>query len=180
MRGWRACSSRTCDLAACAGAATGATSLVTNSRYTAGQIRAAYGREANVVRCGVPDRILAAAGPLPPRHLLSVGQLIARKGHDLVIAAAARTRRRWPVLVMSSREDLGERRRLHALAAAASVPLDIRVAASDDELVEAVATIWPQYALANCAMAVWCEARKSLTLGRRSRSQSARARSGAS
>lgn len=122
------------------GAATGATSLVTNSLYTAAQIRAAYGREARIVRCGVPDRILAAAGPLPPRHLLSVGQLIARKGHDLVIAAAARARRRWPVLVISSREDLGERRRLQALAAAASVSLEIRVAASDDELVEAYRT----------------------------------------
>ncbi len=120
-----------------AGAAAGATSLVTNSRYMAGQIRAAYGREARVVPCGVADRFLGAGDRLPPRHLLSVGQLIQRKGHDLVIAAAARTRRRWPVLVVSPRDDAEERRRLHALAADAYVPLAIRVGSSDDDLLEA-------------------------------------------
>ncbi len=118
-------------------AAAGATSLVTNSRYSARQIRTAYGREASIVPCGVPDRFLVAREQLPPRHLLSVGQLIARKGHDLVIAAAARTSRRWPVLVMSPREDAEESHRLHALAADVGVQLDIRVAARDDELLEA-------------------------------------------
>lgn len=129
-----------------AAAAAAATMLATNSRHTARGIRMAYGREAHIVPCGVADRFLVSAAPAPARFVLSVGQLIPSKGHELVVAAAARTRRRWPVVVIAPRPNDEESRRLRALAAAASVPLEIRVDVGDDELFEAyraaVATLY--------------------------------------
>lgn len=109
--------------------------LVTNSRFTAGRVRAAYGREATPLPLGVPDRFR------PPRqrpedggHVLSVGALIATKGHDLVVEAAALAARRRRVLVVAPRPDAGEERRLRTLARERGVDLDVRTEISDGDL----------------------------------------------
>lgn len=112
--------------------------IATNSRYTAEAIRAAYGREAEPVVLGVAPEF-AQTPPGAPRHLLSVGTLIPSKGHDLVIRAAARTARRWPVVIVGTRGQDGERERLQELADEEGVELDVRQGISDDELRRAYA-----------------------------------------
>ncbi|GAA3248350.1 glycosyltransferase [Dactylosporangium siamense] len=108
--------------------------VATNSRYTAGQIRRAYGRTADVVPCGVPS--FMAPGPsAAAHHLLSVGAMIASKGHDLVIQAAALCRLQLPVIVVAHRGDAIEEQRLHTLARGSGVPLQIKIGVSDQELV---------------------------------------------
>ncbi|HZO36457.1 MAG TPA: glycosyltransferase family 4 protein [Solirubrobacteraceae bacterium] len=110
-----------------------ASHLCTNSRHSAARILSAYGREAEVAPMGVP----AAFGPNGEpsgERVVSVGALIPTKGHDLVIQAAGVARTRRPVTVVAPRADPAEQRRLHAIAEAAGVSLDVRVAISDEEL----------------------------------------------
>jgi glycosyltransferase involved in cell wall biosynthesis len=110
-----------------------ATRLATNSRFSATEIARAYGREAVVVPMGVGERFIGASAP-PGRYLLSVGSLIPSKGHDLVIAAAARAARRPSVVVVAPHPDRDEATRLERLAGAAGVELDVRTGISDSEL----------------------------------------------
>lgn len=122
-----------------------ARALITNSAFTAAQIRRVYGRIADIVPLGVAG-VFGAASPRAPAHVLSVGALIASKGHELVIAAAARAARRWPVVVVSPRPDGDHAARLQASARRHAVDLHIRVAISDRELADcyasAVATVY--------------------------------------
>lgn len=108
--------------------------LVTNSRYTAGEIARAYGRVAQPIPLGVP----LGFTPVPPEdaqdYLLSVGTLIGTKGHDLAIEAIGRTRGRRPLRIIAPRRNQPEERRLIDLAAHHRVELDIRAGISDDEL----------------------------------------------
>jgi len=129
-------------------AARSATALITNSAYTATTIRAAYGREARPVPFGVNEIFTPAQTPAPPRHVLSVGALVASKGHDLVIEAAARTTRGWPVVVVAPRADPHEEARLERAARKLDVALDLRVGISDEELRELYRT-----AVATCYLA---------------------------
>jgi glycosyltransferase involved in cell wall biosynthesis len=111
-----------------------ADAVATNSRYTAGRILAAYGRPAQVLPCGVPDRMT----PDPyaqPRHLLSVGSLIPGKGHDLVIEAAALSGLGLPVVIVAHHGEPAEEDRLHTIARRNGVQLRIRTGISDDDLV---------------------------------------------
>ena len=71
---------------------------------------------------GVSEVFRTAPDPLAPRHLLSVGKLIAGKGHERVIDAAAHARHRWPVVVAAGGEQdrpaevgLAARARLHGV-----------------------------------------------------------------
>lgn len=112
-----------------------ATSLATNSAFTARSIRRAYGREAAVLPMGVPDGFTPGADP--PRHLLSVGTLIPDKGHELVLEAAALGRRRLPVLVVAPRPDRAGERHLRALAARLGVELEVAIGITDAQLVDA-------------------------------------------
>ena len=122
-----------------------ASAVVTNSSFSAGQIRRVYGRETEVIPMGVPDACFAAP-PLPAAHVLSVGTLIPSKRHDVAIAAAARATRRWPVVIVAPRPDPQEAQRLLSLARDAGVRLDIRVGISDQELAAtyaaAIATVY--------------------------------------
>lgn len=112
-----------------------ATRIATNSRYTAAQIRRVYGRSATVVPSGVAPALRAGSQPPGNRDfLLSVGTLIASKGHDLVLAAAARSRARLPVTVVAPRPDPIGAARLRTAAEALGVRLTIRVDISDAEL----------------------------------------------
>jgi glycosyltransferase involved in cell wall biosynthesis len=120
--------------------------MLTNSRFTAGRIEQAYDRVAEPVPLGVAELFREPAPDRPPRHLLSVGSLIASKGHDLAIAAAALTARRRPLIVVAPRPRPQEAARLAALAERSSVALEIRVAVTDVELRElyrdALATLY--------------------------------------
>jgi glycosyltransferase involved in cell wall biosynthesis len=110
--------------------------IATNSSYTSDQIRLAYGHDSEVVRCGVSEQFRPPVGPSPRKHLLSVGSLIPTKGHDLVIAAAGRSGLDLPVVVVSHQANPSEERRLLDIAERAGVTLDIRIDATDDELVK--------------------------------------------
>ncbi len=115
-----------------------AQSVATNSSFTANEIRHAYERRAEVLPMGVPD-VCRTVRSQTPAHILSVGTLIPSKGHEIVIAAASRARRQWPVLIVAPRPDGGEERRLFGLARSAGVQLEIRVAISDRDLADAYA-----------------------------------------
>jgi glycosyltransferase involved in cell wall biosynthesis len=108
--------------------------LLTNSRFTAGRIERAYGRDAEPVPLGVAELFREQAPDGPRTHLLSVGSLIESKGHDLAIAAAALTARRWPLIVVTPRSRPLEAARLEALARESSVALEIRVGITDADL----------------------------------------------
>ncbi|MEV4636420.1 glycosyltransferase family 4 protein [Actinoplanes sp. NPDC049548] len=108
--------------------------VATNSRYTASRILAAYGRTAEVLPCGAPAMMTPAA--VEPRHLLTVGSLIAGKGHDLVIEAAGRSGLGLPVVLVAHHDDRAERQRLQEIADRCGVRLNVRIGVSDDELVQ--------------------------------------------
>jgi glycosyltransferase involved in cell wall biosynthesis len=112
-----------------------ASALATNSEFSAGAIRRAYGRNAAVLRMGIPPGFTPSWEDT--EHLLSVGTLIPDKGHDLVLRAASLARTRRPVTVVAPRHDPGEQRRLAGLADKLGVELRVRVAISDAELVAA-------------------------------------------
>ncbi len=108
--------------------------LLTNSHFTAARIASAYGRSATAVPLGVAEVFTEPAPDRPRTHLLSVGTLIAGKGHDNAIRAAALTARRWPLTVVAPRAQPQEEARLRALAAELAVALDVRVGIEDAEL----------------------------------------------
>jgi glycosyltransferase involved in cell wall biosynthesis len=110
--------------------------IATNSAYTSGQILEAYGHQSEVVRCGVSEHFQPPAGPSPRKHLLSVGNLIPTKGHDLVIAAAGRAGLGLPVVLVSHKTNPPEERRLQAIADRSGVSIDVRIGPGDDELVQ--------------------------------------------
>jgi glycosyltransferase involved in cell wall biosynthesis len=110
--------------------------VATNSEYTVEQLRKAYGVESEVVRCGVSARFRPPDGPVDRDHLLSVGNLIPTKGHDLAIAAAGRSGIDLPLVVVSHKPNEAEEQRLQSLADEAGVRLKVVIGASDEELVE--------------------------------------------
>ncbi len=112
-----------------------ATALATNSEFTAGAIRRAYGRDAAVLPMGIPPAFTPSWEPA--EHLLSVGTLIPDKGHDIVLRAASLARTRRPVMIVAPRQTMSEQRRLLSLAAELGIELKVRVAISDAELVTA-------------------------------------------
>jgi glycosyltransferase involved in cell wall biosynthesis len=121
---------RRTDRAAVARAGT----LVTNSDFTAGRILAAYGRTAEVLPLGVAGIFTPDERPRPAAHVLGVGALIPSKGHDLVLAAVARSAVRLPVILVAPQSAPDEEARLRALAGRLGVALEIRVGISDQAL----------------------------------------------
>lgn len=110
-----------------------ASRVATNSRYSAGEIRRAYGRDADVLALGVAAPFHSPPPPERTGHVLSVGTLIPSKGHGLVVEAAALTGRR-PVVIVAPREEPGEAARLRALASRHGVSLELRSGVDDAEL----------------------------------------------
>jgi glycosyltransferase involved in cell wall biosynthesis len=120
-----------------------ATSIITNSRFTARRIAHAYGRLATPVPMGVPAGFgPAPAGPSPDRFLLSVGALVPGKGHDLAIAAVARSTARLPLTIVAPRPEADELRRLRGLAREHGVALDVRIGITDAELADTYSNAW--------------------------------------
>jgi glycosyltransferase involved in cell wall biosynthesis len=130
------------------GSAQRATTIATNSRFSAQAIADAYGRDAVVVPMGVPDSFLQTAEPASARRdiLLSVGTLIPSKGHDLVIEAVSQSRLDRSLIVVAPRPEPGESARLTHLADRLSVRLEIQTGISDAQLralySRAVATLY--------------------------------------
>lgn len=111
--------------------------LATNSQFSAGEIQRAYGRAAEVVALGVSDVFRSPrAAPVPAAqpYVLSVGSLIAAKGHDLAIAAVAASRGPRRLVVVAPAPGAEEAERLTAAAQTAGVALQVRVGVSDAEL----------------------------------------------
>lgn len=111
-----------------------AAEIVTNSRYTADRIHAAYDRTATPVPMGAVELFRPAPEPVVPRHVLTVGALLPSKGHDLVLRSVAATKARRPVIVVTARQGGEEQARLHALARQLDVSLEVRVGVEDAEL----------------------------------------------
>jgi len=107
----------------------------TNSSFAVRAIERAYGRSATVVRCGVSPTFRPTNGPRSRDFLLSVGNLISIKGHDLAIRAAGRSGLRLPLVVVSHRSDPPEEARLRAEADRAGVDLIVKIGVTDEELV---------------------------------------------
>ena len=114
--------------------------ILTNSQYTAGRIERAYGRVARVIPLGVSQALLdAGSAPSPATsssrpYVLSVGTLLASKGHDLVVRAAAAAASAPDVVIVSLRHDEVVAEELRRLAGALGVALEICVGISDAEL----------------------------------------------
>jgi glycosyltransferase involved in cell wall biosynthesis len=114
-------------------ATTAASRLVTNSRYTSGQIRRSYARHADVVQLGVPDSFRPSHAPVAG-HVLSVGTLIPSKGHDLALHACALAQPRRRLVVVAPSACAPEEGRLRGLAARLGAEIEIRTGIDDDEL----------------------------------------------
>ena len=100
--------------------------IVTHSRFTAGELRRAYGVDAEVVELGV-DADAFASGPRErTRSVLSVGALHPLKGHQFVIEALGTVPadRRPPLVVVADRGPLDGP--LRELAARLGVQLELR------------------------------------------------------
>jgi glycosyltransferase involved in cell wall biosynthesis len=112
--------------------------IATNSRYTAGEIKRAYGREATVVRLGVADSLDRAQGadkePGTRPFVLSVGTLLPSKGHRLVVEAAAISVLHPDVTIVAPRADLHFEQQLKARARELGVELTLRTGISDGAL----------------------------------------------
>lgn len=117
-----------------------ATSVATNSRFTAGEIERIYGRRPAVIPPGVSPAFLRDESRPPGRHLLSVGMLIREKGHDVAVRAAFLASVRRPLLIASPRPNEREAGRLRSLAGELGVELELRVGLDDRELADAYRT----------------------------------------
>jgi glycosyltransferase involved in cell wall biosynthesis len=120
--------------------------LFTNSEYSVGEIRRAYGRVAAVLRCGVSTSFRPSEYPVDRAHLLSVGSLIPSKGHDLAIEGAALCGLGLPIVIVAPRAENEEAARLESLARDSGVRLVIRIGVAEEDLISlyqsAMATLY--------------------------------------
>jgi glycosyltransferase involved in cell wall biosynthesis len=127
--------------------ASSATLVATNSNYSASEIERVYGRRPRVVRMGVARSLLSSrAVEAADKYVLSVGRLIPSKGHEVVIRAAAESRTRPHVRIVTPSLVRQELARLSKLAEEHGVAFEVRVAVTDEELgdlyASAVATVY--------------------------------------
>lgn len=116
-----------------------ATSVLTNSTYTAQLAAQAYGVVPDVVPLGVDVDSLR-----PKPHLertdfvISVGEITPRKGHDFVIESLGRipASERPALVLLGNMANRGERERLMSLAQQWAVALRIEVASTQASLLE--------------------------------------------
>lgn len=92
--------------------------LIANSSYTHDLIARRFGASSGTVRPGIgeDDLELAAVTPRSPNNVISVGRLVRRKGHALVLEAVARLAHEYTDLAYTIVGDGPERMRLEALA----------------------------------------------------------------
>jgi glycosyltransferase involved in cell wall biosynthesis len=116
--------------------------VAVNSRFSQGNIRAAYGCEVHVCYPGVDSSAFAPAPGCREPWVLSVGALTPLKGFDFVVEAIGTLPEaaRPPLLIISNYQESRERAYLEALAAARGVRLELRTAVSDGDLQRAYAS----------------------------------------
>jgi glycosyltransferase involved in cell wall biosynthesis len=117
----------------------GATTLLANSRFTAGNVRRIYGRQAPVSDFGVDSARFRPPGDgVRERFVLSVGALRPEKGFDFVIEALALVpaATRPALRIVANADDALERAYLTELAARCGVDLRIEISVSEERLVE--------------------------------------------
>jgi phosphatidylinositol alpha-1,6-mannosyltransferase len=92
--------------------------LIANSSYTRDVISRRFGAASGTVRPGIgdDDLDLAVDTPRSPHNLISVGRLVRRKGHAIVMEAVARLASEYTELSYTIVGDGPERARLKALA----------------------------------------------------------------
>ena len=115
-----------------------ATSLLTNSRFTATNVRHIYGREAKVAYFGVDNATFRPLEHIPRRDfVLSVGELRPNKGFDFLIKAIAQIPQssRPPLRIIGNASNQQEYAYLINLAWENDVDLTIEVMVSLETLV---------------------------------------------
>jgi glycosyltransferase involved in cell wall biosynthesis len=109
--------------------------VVTHSQHTAGQLRDAYGVQAEVVYLGVDADAFSPGDGARDRFVLSVGTLHPLKGHQFVIEAVAHLPSpRPPIVVVGAWGSLEPQ--LRAAARARGVELDLRIGVPFVELLD--------------------------------------------
>jgi glycosyltransferase involved in cell wall biosynthesis len=112
-----------------------APNVVTHSRFTAGELRAVYGVESEVIPLGVDTATYTPGDRDREGYVLSVGALHPLKGHQFVIEAIATLPSPRPRLVIvGDRGELGPQ--LERLAHERGVALELRRGIPLPELVE--------------------------------------------
>jgi glycosyltransferase involved in cell wall biosynthesis len=103
--------------------------LITNSSYTAGLLERRFGVASRTVRpgIGVDDLDLAADMPHLPFNVISVGRLVKRKGHAMVLEAVARLSRQFHQLSYTIVGDGPERGHLESLARSLGIAERVRI-----------------------------------------------------
>jgi glycosyltransferase involved in cell wall biosynthesis len=120
-----------------------ATLRLTNSRFTAEQIRRIYQCDAQVSTLGVDTEVFQPpTGGAARGGVLSVGALRPNKGFDFIIRSLGRLPApvRPAFTLIANADDIAERAYLEQLANERSVALKIEVAVSDARLVHAYST----------------------------------------
>ncbi len=115
----------------------GAARLIANSGFTRQQMRLAFGVDPVVCRYGVDCRAFCPMqNPVQSDHVLSVGELTPRKGFGFLIESLALlpAGRRPSLKLACNMVNDDERRRIHALAAARGVRIDIAVGLNTGQL----------------------------------------------
>ncbi len=116
-----------------------ATTLATNSRFTAQAVARIYGREAAVVYPGVDVERFCPGPAAAEEYVLSVGALHPLKGMDFLVRVLGRlpAAERPPLRIVSDRARAAERAQLQRLAAERGVVLQLAERVSERELLEA-------------------------------------------
>jgi glycosyltransferase involved in cell wall biosynthesis len=119
-------------------AARSSTTIVTNSKFTAGEIKYVYGKEASVAYHGVDTEIFRPLGLKRENFVLSVGALLPHKGYDFVIRSLSRipVNLRPPLIIVSNATSAVEHSRLQSLASEYEVVVDYYSQISVSDLVD--------------------------------------------
>lgn len=110
--------------------------VLANSRYTAEYVTRAYGIPAVVNYAGVDADAFIPGDKRRGRFVLSVGEMMARKGFDWAVRAvgALPAADRPLLVIVANNTEAAERRYVEQVAASHGVALDIRERISDREL----------------------------------------------
>lgn len=110
--------------------------VLTNSAYTAEYARRVYGVEPRVNYAGVDTEAFAPGDERHERFVLSVGELMSRKGFDWAVRAVGSipAERRPKLVLVANNTEAAERRYVESVARACGVAMEIRERVPDSEL----------------------------------------------
>jgi glycosyltransferase involved in cell wall biosynthesis len=112
--------------------------ILVNSHFSAGNIRAAYGREAKVAYLGVNHEDFHSTHQPKQPFVLSVGAIQPTKGFDFLIEALAEVPdpKRPPLHIIGNSENTQEKEFLKHLATQKNVSLEIETLVDDEILLQ--------------------------------------------